>query len=199
MMKTLREIIYRYRQAERDRTFPFSEWQRKDIFERLVKDFLIILGYNPDQINYDDVRGVVEEVKGKYVVEWHPAGEGKIKDGLAVEFLAKMLEKEKRFSKARSKTIWQKIAEVKVPEFTSEVKEGFLKYKSAMEKAKKLDEKITRIDRAIDRLVYDLYGFTEDEIKVVEKSVWGDKFEEMYSKLPSRESTLKVSEVYKNG
>jgi len=68
-----------------------------------------------------------------------------------------------------------------------------------MEKAKKLDEKITRIDRAIDRLVYDLYGFTEDEIKVVEKSVWGDKFEEMYSKLPSRESTLKVSEVYKNG
>ncbi|MCD6254889.1 MAG: hypothetical protein J7J44_01275 [Deltaproteobacteria bacterium] len=59
-MKTLREIIYRYRQAERDRTFPFSGWQRKDIFERLVKDFLIILGYNPDQINYDDTRGVVK-------------------------------------------------------------------------------------------------------------------------------------------
>ena len=56
----LQEIISRYRQAERDRTFPFSEWQRKDVFERLVKDFLIILGYNPDQINYDDARGVVE-------------------------------------------------------------------------------------------------------------------------------------------
>ena len=127
------------------------------------------------------------EVRGKYVVEWHPAGEEKIKDGLAVEFLAIMLEKEKRFSKAKSKTIWQKIAEVKVPEFTGEVKEGLLRYKSAMEKAKKLDEEITRIDRAIDRLVYDLYGFTEDEIKVVEKSVWGEKFEEMYSKLPSKE------------
>jgi len=60
MMKALQEIISRYQQAERDRTFPFSEWQRKDIFERLVKDFLIILGYNPDQINYDDVRGIVE-------------------------------------------------------------------------------------------------------------------------------------------
>ena len=60
MMKTLREIIYRYRQAERDRTFPFSEWQRKDIFKRLVKNFLIIWGYNPNQINYDDTRGVVE-------------------------------------------------------------------------------------------------------------------------------------------
>jgi len=55
------------------------------------------------------------------VVEWHPAGEGKIKDRLAIEFLAKMLEKEKRFSKAKTKTMWQKIAEVKVPEFTSEV------------------------------------------------------------------------------
>jgi len=32
------------------------------------------------------------EVRGKYVVEWHPAGEGKIKDGLAVEFLAKIIE-----------------------------------------------------------------------------------------------------------
>ncbi|HDH44340.1 MAG TPA: hypothetical protein ENG66_02925, partial [Thermococcus sp.] len=136
------------------------------------------------------------EVRGKYVVEWHLAGEGKIKDKLAVEFLAKMIEKEKRFSKAKSKTIWQKIAEIKVPEFTSEVKEGFLKYESAIEKAKKLGEEITKIDRAIDRLVYDLYGLTEDEIKVVERSVWGEKFEEMYSKLPSRESALKLSKVY---
>jgi len=42
-----------------------------------------------------------------------------------------MLEKEKRFSKARSKTMWQKIAEVKVPEFIGELKEGFLKYNSS--------------------------------------------------------------------
>ncbi len=60
MMKTLQEIMQKYQQAEKDRTFPFSEWQRKDVFERLVKDFLIILGYNPDQINYDDSRGMVE-------------------------------------------------------------------------------------------------------------------------------------------
>jgi len=137
------------------------------------------------------------EVKGKYVVEWHPAGEGKIKNRLAIEFLAMMLEKEKRFSKAKTKTMWQKIAEVKVPEFTSEFKEGFLKYKSLMEKAKKLDEEIIRIDRAIDRLVYNLYGLTEDEIKIVEKSVWEDKFEEMYEKLPSRNSALKLADEVK--
>jgi len=133
------------------------------------------------------------EVKGRYVVEWHPAGEGKIKDRLAIEFLAKMLEKEKRFSKAKTKTMWQKIAEVKVPQFTSEVKEGFLKYKSLMEKAKELDKEITKIDRAIDRVVYDLYGLAENEIKVVEKSVWGDKFEEMYEKLASRDETLRLA------
>jgi len=134
------------------------------------------------------------EVKGKYVVEWHPAGEGKIKDRLAIEFLTKMLEKEKRFSKAKTKTMWQKIAEVKVPEFTSGVREGFLKYKSLMEKAKGLDKEITKIDRAIDRLVYDLYGLAEDEIKVVEKSIWGDKFEEMYEKLASRDEALRLAD-----
>ena len=73
-----------------------------------------------------------------------------------------------------------------------------MKYKSTMEKAKKLDEKITRIDRAIDRLVYDLYGLTEDEIKVVEKSVWGDKFDEIYEKLPSKDSALRLAEEVKN-
>ncbi len=139
----------------------------------------------------------MEEIKGKYIIDWYPACEGEIKDKVAIEFLAKILEKEKRFSKARQKTIWQKIAEVKVPEFTSEVKEGFLRFKSAQDKAKELDLEITKIDRAIDRLVYDLYGLTEEEIKVVEKSVWGEKFEEMYAKLPSKEDALKLAEEVK--
>jgi hypothetical protein len=138
-------------------------------------------------------------VKEKYVIDWNFAGKGKIKDIEAIEFLSKVLEGIKNFSKAKRKSIWQKIAEVKIPEFNEKVKEGFLKFKSAMKKAKELDEEILRIDRAIDRLVYDLYGLTEEEIQVVEKSVWGDKFEEMYSKLPSRENALKIAEEYKNG
>jgi hypothetical protein len=139
------------------------------------------------------------EVKGKYITEWNSAGKGEIKDIEAIEFLSKVLEGIKNFSKAKQKSIWQKIAEVKIPEFNEKVKEGFLKFKSAMLKAKELDEEILKIDRAIDRLVYDLYGLTEEEIQVVEKSVWGDKFEEMYSKLPSRENALKLAEEYKNG
>jgi len=137
----------------------------------------------------------VDEKKGKKknIIEWHTAGSGKIKDEDSIEFLAKVLKKEKKISKAKKKTVWQKIAEIKVPEWTKEVKEGFLKYRLAIVNARKLYEEITRIDRAIDRLVYDLYDLTEDEIKVVEKSVWGDRFEEMYSKLPSKEEALKLS------
>jgi len=35
------------------------------------------------------------------------------------------------------------------------------------------------------------------DIKVVEKSVWGDKIDEMYSKLPTRAGALKLSDVVK--
>lgn len=137
------------------------------------------------------------EVRGnKYVIEWQEAGRGKIKDKEAIIFLEEILEKEKRISKAQTKNIWQKIAEVKIPEFSDEVKQGFLRYKSAMEKANILDEEILKIDRAIDRLVYHLYGLTEDEITVVEQSVWGDRFEEMYGKLPVKDIALKLSESY---
>jgi hypothetical protein len=137
------------------------------------------------------------EVKGKYITEWNFVGEGRIKDIEAIEFLSKVLESIKNFSKAKQKSTWQKIAEVKVPEFNHKVKNAFLKFKSATQKTKELDEEILKIDRAIDRLVYDLYGLTEEEIQVIEKSVWGDKFEEMYSKLPSKENALKLIEVLK--
>jgi len=136
------------------------------------------------------------EVKGKYIIDWYEAGKGKIKDILAIEFLSKVLEGTKNFSRAKQKSIWQKIAESKVPEFNEKVKAGFSKYKNAIEKAKELDKEITKIDRAIDRLVYDLYGLTEEEIQVVEKSVWGEKFEEMYKKLPNKESALTLSKIY---
>ncbi len=136
------------------------------------------------------------ETKGKYILEWHEAGRGKIKNKEAIEFLTRTLEGIKNFSKAKQKSIWQKIADVKIPEFSQKVRNGFTKYKSAVEKAKKLDEEITKIDRAIDRLVYDLYGLTEDEIKVVEKSVWGERFEEMYSKLLSKEDALELARNY---
>ncbi|MCK4733348.1 MAG: hypothetical protein KAT65_12915 [Methanophagales archaeon] len=41
---------------------------------------------------------------------------------------------------------------------------------------------IERIDRSIDRLVYDLYGLTEEEVKMVEESLGSE-----YGGLPRRE------------
>ena len=41
-----------------------------------------------------------------------------------------------------------------------------------MERDKELHERqIKIVDAQIDKLVYDLYGLTEDEIKIVEKSL----------------------------
>jgi hypothetical protein len=163
---------------------------------RIEENFAILeYGIKRKIEEYEEIDEEEAEVKGKYVIDWNEAGKGRIKDIEAIEFLSKALEKIKNFSRAKQKSIWQKIAEVKVPEFNEKVKEGFLKFKSAMQKAKELDEEILKLDRAIDRLVYDLYGLTEEEIQVVEKSVWGDKFEEMYSKLPSKENALKLAEI----
>ena len=59
-MTGIKDIVKTYKSAERDKIFPFSEWHRKDVFERLIRPFLIATGYNPDQINYDDEKGIVE-------------------------------------------------------------------------------------------------------------------------------------------
>ena len=39
------------------------------------------------------------------------------------------------------------------------------------QKAQDLQSQITQTDREIDRKVYELYGLTEEEIKIVEESV----------------------------
>ncbi|MCL0064995.1 BREX-1 system adenine-specific DNA-methyltransferase PglX [Dehalococcoidia bacterium] len=59
-MKNTKEIVQTYKTAERYKTFPFAEWHRKDVFEKLIRDFLLTLGYNPDHINYDDTNGIAE-------------------------------------------------------------------------------------------------------------------------------------------
>lgn len=41
-----------------------SERLKKDVFEKLIRDILIILNYNPDQFNYEDSKGIIEiEIK----------------------------------------------------------------------------------------------------------------------------------------
>jgi len=230
-MITLQEIIQRYRQAERDRTFPFSEWQRKDIFERLVKDFLIILGYNPDQINYDDIRGVVEL---------------KIRKDLRVIIYTSSIQEEQRFDISKTKAITDTTpvgvepADYEIACVTNfekwffyfdgkeiyaiageRLEEEFDTVKSLISRSSIESGKFKEVARALlhkedneplrqelnilrvkiaDKILQEktnIWYLTEDEMKVIEKSVWGEKFEEMYGKLPSRDSALRLAEEVK--
>jgi Tfp pilus assembly PilM family ATPase len=45
-------------------------------------------------------------------------------------------------------------------------------HEAKMERDKELYERqINFVDKQIDRLVYDLYGLTEEEIEIIEKSI----------------------------
>jgi type II restriction/modification system DNA methylase subunit YeeA len=54
-----------------------------------------------------------------------------------------------------------------------DVRDGLADYREAVAEAEALDEKIERTDDLIDEIVYDLYGLTEEEIKIVEEAVGG--------------------------
>jgi len=51
----------------------------------------------------------------------------------------------------------------------------------------------------VDRLVYGLYGLTGEEIKVVERSLRGERFNEMYEKFPTKEDALELPGGIKDG
>ncbi|HOQ51805.1 MAG TPA: N-6 DNA methylase, partial [Candidatus Atribacteria bacterium] len=59
-MTEIKDIVKTYKSEERNKIHPFSEWSRREVFEKLVRPFLVAMGYNPDQINYDDTKGIVE-------------------------------------------------------------------------------------------------------------------------------------------
>jgi hypothetical protein len=51
-----------------------------------------------------------------------------------------------------------------------DVAEDLERYREAVERAEELDEKIQRTDDLIDKIVYDLYGLTDEEIEIVEQA-----------------------------
>jgi len=54
------------------------------------------------------------------------------------------------------------------------VEQGLDSYSRAKERADELDTKIQRTDELIDKIVYDLYDPTDEEIEIVEESVGND-------------------------
>ncbi|MDL0118800.1 TaqI-like C-terminal specificity domain-containing protein [Halobacterium salinarum] len=54
------------------------------------------------------------------------------------------------------------------------VQTGLEQYIEVRERADELDKKIEKTDQLIDRIVYDLYGLTDEEIEIVESAVQDD-------------------------
>ena len=55
----------------------------------------------------------------------------------------------------------------------SEEAEWMQYFNEQKQKAQKLKSEIDRTDKKIDQMVYDLYGLTEEEIRIVEEAVNG--------------------------
>ncbi len=55
----------------------------------------------------------------------------------------------------------------------SDVESGLENYTQTKERAEELEAKIERTDGLIDKIVYELYGLTEEEIEIVEETVSG--------------------------
>jgi len=54
-----------------------------------------------------------------------------------------------------------------------DVEDDLRRYVETKERAEDLDEKIEQTDQLIDEIVYELYGLTDEEIKIVEQSLQG--------------------------
>jgi len=52
-----------------------------------------------------------------------------------------------------------------------DVADGLERYRETKARAEELDEKIAKTDELIDRIVYELYGLTDEEIEIVEEAV----------------------------
>ena len=74
--------------------------------------------------------------------------------------------------------LYERVLKIKLPCFNlnwkknvSTISEIMGKYLPNVEKWEKLKKEIESTDREIDKRVYELYGLTEEEIKIVEESL----------------------------
>lgn len=112
----------------------------------------------------------VEKV-GKGWYEWKPLASSTVKDELVALFLCDYLRRIGKFSAAKKKTLWQKVAETPVPIWSAEVKYGVAQWRNVLSQAARLQAEIGNIDRKIDRVIYQIYGLSEKDIQVIENSL----------------------------
>jgi restriction endonuclease S subunit len=62
------------------------------------------------------------------------------------------------------------LKEVPIKEISEEEQQPFVNIVDQIIQKKKLNEDTKKLEQLIDFMVYELYGLTEDEIKIVEES-----------------------------
>ncbi len=97
---------------------------------------------------------------------------------LVEEFLPIAIEKANGFADFRdnatkNNSLNDRLKSVKVPKI-NDVEEDLARYINTVEKANKLDEKINKSDKLIDKIVYDLYNLNNEQIKIIESAVEDD-------------------------
>lgn len=75
-----------------------------------------------------------------------------------------------RDNATKTNSLIDRLKAITLPDI-NDVKDDLERYIENKQHAEELDEKIKKIDRLIDEIVYDLYDLTEQEIEIVEKGV----------------------------
>lgn len=78
-----------------------------------------------------------------------------------------------RETATKTNSLVDRLEEITLPD-PDDVVDDLERYRDAVKRAEELDEKIQRTDDLIDEIVYDLYGLTDEEIKIVEETVADD-------------------------
>lgn len=178
----IREHSLRLEPAAMSPTEPIKRLRARIDDERLVLEYAVPMENPPVITDEEEAESEAEEAflsnacpkvekVGRWWYEWKPLASSTIKDELAALFLCDYLRRIGKFSAAKKKTLWQKVAEIPVPTWTDEVKHAVTQWRNALSQADELQAEIEHIDREIDRLVYQIYGLSEDEIQVVENSL----------------------------
>ncbi|MDL0134873.1 Eco57I restriction-modification methylase domain-containing protein [Halobacterium salinarum] len=102
----------------------------------------------------------------------------KIEEMLMREFVPIAVEEADGFAGFRqdatkTNSLLDRLKDLTLPDI-AEVQTGLEQYIEVRERADDLNEKIEKADLLIDEIVYDLYGLTDEEIKIVESAVQDD-------------------------
>jgi len=131
--------------------------------------------------NKKDPREFERDENNKIITEWMAVLKAKFPEEVE-KLLIYYISNIKKFKGGYRNNLWNKLLDAKIPALTEEIKNAIMEYEKNLEIARELDKEIEKVDKSIDRLVYELYGLTEEDIKVVEESLGSS-----YESLPSKE------------